>query len=47
MPKPAAKRRNDKSQAKKKPSAGTDAVRYITEAEFEQLLTDARMNSPR
>ena len=43
MPKAPTKRRNDKSKPKKKPVAGSDAVRYITEVEFKQLLTGARL----
>lgn len=43
MPKTPAKRRNDKSRPRKKPKAGSDAVRYITEAEFKQLLMGARL----
>ncbi len=34
---------NDKSQPKRKPKAGSDAVQYITEVEFKQLLTSARL----
>lgn len=42
MPKPKAKRQSVKSKAGKTPVAGADAVQYITEAEFEQLLAGAR-----
>jgi site-specific recombinase XerD len=42
MPTPHAKRQSVKSKTRKTSVAGTDVVRYITETEFEQLLTGAR-----